>query len=146
MRTSFLLLIALAITATAAEPQNPRTFTLQAPKASEVKLRAQWNPQEIPFEKGENGVWRVDVPNVPPGVWEYSFAVDGLNVIDPNNPAIKPQRGPAKSILQVPSDPPAPWDWQEKIAHGTVHTHSYQSKSLGRLRELVVYTPPGYET
>jgi enterochelin esterase family protein len=146
MRTLFLLSIAVAITAAAAETQNPRTFTIQAPKAAEVKLRGQWSPQEIPFAKGDDGVWRVDVADVPPGVWEYSFSVDGLNVIDPSNPAIKPQRGPAKSILHVASNPPAPWDWQEQIAHGTVHMHSYQSKSLGRLRELVVYTPPGYES
>jgi enterochelin esterase-like enzyme len=31
------------------------------------------------------------------------------------------------------------------VPHGTVQTHSYQSKSLGTDRRLVVYTPPGYE-
>ena len=44
----------------------------------------------------------------------------------------------------VPSVPPAPWDWQD-VPHGTVHLHGYASKSLGRARELAVYTPPGYE-
>jgi enterochelin esterase-like enzyme len=32
------------------------------------------------------------------------------------------------------------------VPHGTVQLHSYQSKSLGTDRRLVVYTPPGYDT
>jgi enterochelin esterase-like enzyme/alkylhydroperoxidase family enzyme len=31
------------------------------------------------------------------------------------------------------------------VAHGTVHEHPYTSKALGTERQLVVYTPPGYE-
>ena len=37
------------------------------------------------------------------------------------------------------------WDWQAGIPHGTVHTHVFHSKQLGVPREVVVYTPPGYE-
>jgi enterochelin esterase family protein len=32
------------------------------------------------------------------------------------------------------------------VAHGTVRTHAYKSKSLGTERNVVVYTPPGYDT
>ncbi len=120
------------------------SFALKAPQAKEVKLRGQWSKQDLAMERGSNGTWTATLDSVPAGVWEYSFAVDGLNVIDPQNPAIKPQREPQKSILHIPSTPPAPWDWQD-IPHGTVHTHDYQSKALGRQRELLVYTPPGYE-
>ena len=31
------------------------------------------------------------------------------------------------------------------MPHGVVRQHTYHSKSLGRLRELAVYTPPGYD-
>lgn len=120
------------------------TFALKAPQAKEVKLRGQWAKQDVPLTRGDDGTWIATLDSVPPGVWEYSFAVDGLNVLDPQNPAIKPQRQPQKSILHLPATPPAPWDWQD-IPHGSVHTHNYQSKALGRQRELVVYTPPGYE-
>lgn len=120
------------------------TFTLKAPQAREVKLRGQWTKDEIAFERGSNGTWSVSLAAVPPGVWEYAFAVDGLNALDPQNPAIKPQREPQRNILHIPSTPPAPWDWQD-IPHGTVHTHDYQSKALGRPRQMLVYTPPGYE-
>jgi enterochelin esterase family protein len=65
-------------------------------------------------------------------------------MIDPGNPAIKPMREPRTSILHLPSQPPALHDFQE-VPHGAVRQHTYYSKSLGRLRDLVVYTPPGYD-
>jgi enterochelin esterase family protein len=120
------------------------TFRLRAPQAKEVALRGQWAKDPVPLARGEEGVWSVALEAVPAGVWEYSFAADGLNLLDSLNPAFKPQREPQKSILHVPSTPPAPWDWQD-LPHGTVHQHGYASQALGRARECLVYTPPGYE-
>jgi enterochelin esterase family protein len=94
--------------------------------------------------KGSNDVWSVTVGPVEPGVWEYSFRVDDLQMIDPGNPAIKPMREPRTSILHVPGDPPLVFDFQD-VPHGVVRSHTYRSKSLGRLRGLSVYTPPGYD-
>lgn len=128
----------------AAKVDGRVAFSLKAPNAKEVSLRGQWRKEPLPLAKAENGDWALTVDAVPAGVWEYSFGVDGLNVMDPSNPAFKPQRQPGKSILHVPSNPAAPWDWQE-VPHGTIHTHGYASKALGRPRELMVYTPPGYE-
>ncbi|HEY2414371.1 MAG TPA: alpha/beta hydrolase-fold protein [Pirellulaceae bacterium] len=121
------------------------TFRCRAPKeAKEVSLRGQWSRQPIEMTKNDSGVWSVTVEPVPAGVWEYSFNVDGLNVLDSLNPLFKPQREPSKSIVQVPGAPRNPWD-QQDVPHGTVHQHNYESKALGRPRELWVYTPPGYE-
>ena len=96
------------------------------------------------MSKDGSGVWSVTVPSVPGGIYEYHFSVDGLNVIDPQNSAIKPQRWPGSSILHVPSSPAAPWDLQD-IPHGTIHEHTYNSKALGKWRRIFVYTPPGAE-
>jgi enterochelin esterase-like enzyme len=122
----------------------PITFSLKAPCAKAVTLRGQWANKDVAMERGGGGTWSVSLDSVPAGIWEYSFVVDGLNVLDPRNSTIKPQHEPQKSVLHIPSTPPAPWDWQD-IPHGAVHTHDYQSKALGRQRELLVYTPPGYE-
>jgi len=149
-----LLLPALVFAQNAARPRpivSPEieaggkvTFRLRAAEAKEVALRGQWTRQPTPLAQGEGGVWSVTVENVPAGVWEYSFTVDGLNVLDQVNPTFKPQREPSKSILQITGTPPNPWDWQD-VPHGTVHQHGYDSKALGRPRELWTYTPPGYE-
>jgi enterochelin esterase family protein len=122
------------------------TFGLRAPQAKSVGVKAQWQKESIPLVRAEgpDGDWSVVVEKVPPGVWEYWFEVDGLNVIDSSNTQIKPQRQPGKSILHIVSTPPAAWDLQD-VPHGAVHAHDYLSKSLGKPRELAVYTPPGYE-
>ena len=120
-------------------------FRLKAPKAQAVAVRGQWDKQEVAMTKDADGLWSVTIPGVRAGVWEYGFIVDGLTIIDPVNPAQKPQRAASSSILHVPGTPPNVWDFQD-VPHGTVHQHTYFSKSLDRLREVWVYTPPRYET
>jgi len=119
------------------------TFQLRAPKATEVVAAGQWPNGRAAMTKDANDVWSVTVGPITPGVWEYSFQVDGVQMIDPGNPAIKPMREPRTSILHIPGQPPQLCDFQD-VPHGTVRQHTYLSKSLGRARELVVYTPPGY--
>ncbi|NBV87375.1 MAG: hypothetical protein EBS01_14190 [Verrucomicrobia bacterium] len=117
------------------------TFRFKAPNAQDVKVAGQFG-QTTPLVKNDQGIWSVTVPAVPPGVHEYRFIVDGLSLPDGQNPALKPQRAPGTSILHVPSNPPAFWDWQD-IPHGVVHQHEYHSKALGHMRRFLVYTPPG---
>jgi len=124
-------------------PDGGVTFRFRASKATEVKVTGQFGP-DTPMTKDTQGVWSVNVPSVPAGVYEYRFVVDGLSVIDPQNSAVKPQRWPGASILHVPATPPAPWDLQD-IPHGTLHEHAYKSKALDKFRRIIVYTPPGAE-
>lgn len=125
-------------------PDQTVTFQLQAPAAREVKVNGQWRNGSSPLTKDENGIWSVTVGPVEPGVWEYSFQVDGLSMIDPENSWIKPMRAPRTSILHVSGTPPRIHDFRE-VPHGTVRSHAYFSQSLERLRHLSVYTPPGYD-
>lgn len=123
------------------------TFRLRAPNAKQVSVRGQWTKDPLALTRADDGVWSGTAPaaSVAAGVWEYSFNVDGLSMIDPGNPAIKPMREPRSSILHLAATTPQPWDFQD-VPHGTVHQHSYLSKTLGRAREVWVYTPAGYET
>jgi len=116
------------------------TFRFKAAKATEVKVSGQFGP-DTAMIKDDKDVWSVTLPSVTAGVHEYHFAVDGLNVIDPQNSAIKPQRWPGSSILHVPASPPAPWDLQD-LPHGTLHEHVYRSKALDKWRRILVYSPP----
>lgn len=120
------------------------TFRLRAPKAGEVFVNGQWPNGRTPLAKDTNDVWSATVGPIDPGVWEYGFQVDGVSMIDPANPAIKPMREPRTSILHIPGAPPLIHDFRD-VPHGTVHLHNYRSRSLGRLRELAVYTPPDYD-
>ncbi len=119
-------------------------FRVRAPKAAEVQVGGQWAKERQPMTRGEDGLWTATVGPVKPGVYEYSFQMDGVSMIDPGNPWIKPMREPRTSILHIPGDPPLPHDFQP-VPHGTVHQHAYASRALNRTREVWVYTPPGYE-
>jgi enterochelin esterase-like enzyme len=121
------------------------TFRLRAPKANEVVVQGQWKNGRTPLTKGSNDVWSVTVGPIEAGVWEYSFNVDGLTMIDPGNPWIKPQREPRTSILHIVGEPPNLWDFQD-VPHGTINLHTYRSKAVGKLREMAVYTPPDYDS
>jgi enterochelin esterase-like enzyme len=118
-------------------------FRLEAPQAHTVKLRGIQH-QLIDLTKDESGIWGVTVGPLAPGVYGYSFIVDGQSMLDPSNPEIKPERDPDESELEITSVSPLLTQWQD-VPHGTVHLVDYFSPSLKRLRRLRVYTPPGYE-
>lgn len=120
------------------------TFRFRAPNAKEVTVAGQGISGKVPLTKGDNGDWSATVGPIDPGVYEYSFTVDGVQMIDPSNSAIKPQRQPRTSILHIASKMPSVWDFQD-VPHGTVHQHGYLSKTVKGLREFYVYTPPSYE-
>ena len=128
-----------------AKVAHSMTFRLKAPAAKEVSVQLQGVKDALPMVKADDGIWSATVNPIAAGVWEYSFRVDGVTMIDPGNPAIKPTREPRTSILQLASTPPAIWDFQ-KVPHGTGHQLGYFSEALNAPREIRVYTPPGYET
>ncbi|NLY02374.1 MAG: hypothetical protein GXY83_40330, partial [Rhodopirellula sp.] len=135
--------VLLQVSTATCEPTQKK-FSLKAPNAKTVEINAEWSKENIPLERAEDGTWSVTPASVPAGVWAYSFLVDGLNMLDPGNPEVIPQYSELrKNVLHVPATPPAPWDWQE-VPHGVVHTHDYQSKVLNQRRQLLVYTPNGY--
>ncbi|MCX8155776.1 MAG: alpha/beta hydrolase-fold protein [Verrucomicrobiae bacterium] len=134
----------MAVRSPEIQPDRTVTFRLAAPRATEVVVNGQWANGRASLQRNTNGVWSVTVGPLEPGIYEYSFSVDGLSMIDPGNPAIKPMREPRTSILHIPGQPPQIFDYQP-VPHGTVRHHTYWSKPLDRLRELVVYTPPDYE-
>lgn len=134
----------VAVTSPQIHDDGKVTFAIRAPKATEAVVAGQWKNGRATMEKNSNDVWTATVGPIEPGVYEYSFQLDGVGMIDPANSAIKPMRSPRTSILHVPGNPPLVHDFQN-VPHGTVHQHDYWSKSLDRLRHVVVYTPASYD-
>ncbi|MBG89098.1 MAG: hypothetical protein CMO80_19670 [Verrucomicrobiales bacterium] len=119
------------------------TFRIKANNAKRVEVGGEFTKKRIPLIKGTNSIWSVKTDPIEPGLYGYSFYVDGLQTLDPGNPQLKPMRAPKTSILHLPGN--NLWDFNPEIPHGTVHYHSYHSNPINRFRELQVYTPPGYE-
>lgn len=120
------------------------TFRFDAPGADVVKLKG-IRRTLVDLKKNHQGIWSVTVGPLDPGLYEYSFMVDGEPSVDPANVFVKPEISPDSSALEITSDTPLYYQWKN-VPHGTIHLHEYFSPSLKRLRRLRVYTPPGYET
>jgi len=119
------------------------TFRLRAPNALDAKVVGDW-PGGSSSMTNEKGIWTATIGPMEPGIYGYSFTVDGLTLADPSNPWAKPMRAIRTSAVEVPGDPPRFWEFQS-VPHGSVHEHTYFSKSLDAKRRLHVFTPPGYE-
>lgn len=152
------LLAALAAQSPLAAQQAPRpvlspevhadrtvTFRLRAPEAREVSLTGEFIDGPQALTKGADGVWSVTLGPVAPEIYEYEFTIDGMTFLDPRNPAVKTNQGPAvvSSLLTVRGDEPFFFD-VGAVPHGTVSIRTYDSRVTGRSRDVYVYTPPGY--
>jgi enterochelin esterase family protein len=146
----------------AQQPQGPQvvspdvqsdrrvTFRILAPNAQKVELRT---PGDIPgiggrggtpltFTKNGEGVWEATTSAIPAGAYRYSFVVDGVTVADSRNPATSQTNTTVYSLAVVPGSDV--FD-TKNVPHGAVASVYYNSTSLGGIRRMHVYTPPGYE-
>lgn len=123
---------------------NRVTFRIFAPKAESVTLNGDWMKlgTRVPMTKGGDGVWSITQGPFEPQVHLYSFQVDGMTIADPVNPRIKLRARTSASLVEIPGD--APWIAKD-VPHGKVEMITHHSRVLGDVREVFVYTPPGYE-
>jgi enterochelin esterase family protein len=125
-------------------PDGSVTFRFRAPNAEEVKLaREGAEPQAM--QKDDQGLWSVTTTPLAPDYYGYSFVADGVCLVDPSNPLLKPNLLTTESQVHVPGPPSLPWELND-VPHGEVHHHFYKSEIAGDDRDYYVYTPPGYET
>jgi dipeptidyl aminopeptidase/acylaminoacyl peptidase len=135
-------------------PDRKIVFRILAPQTGTVRLQGSdiaaglsaaglSNPALPAMVKGENGVWETVVGPIQPGAYRYNFQADGINVIDPRNPATSESNENPWSLAYVPG---TEFMDLKDVPHGAVATVYYRSASLNRTRRLHVYTPPGYET
>ncbi len=125
-------------------PDNRVTFRFRSPNAKEVSVAVEGTPKPLPMQKDDQGVWSVTTESLPSDYYGYSFVVDGVNMFDPSNYAIKPNFLNRASELHVPG--PASLSWEiADVPHGEIHRHFYKSKVVGDNRGFYVYTPPGFD-
>ena len=125
-------------------------FRLRAPKAESVALSGAMATVmgvrgDIPFTKGEDGVWTLEIGPLPVDMYQYHLVVDGVSMADPNNTCAAFTAMPPYSELIVHGDGPMWWDAKEDVPHGAVTRHIYYSPVTEGEREIYVYTPPKYK-
>jgi enterochelin esterase family protein len=132
------------------QPDGKVTFRLSAPKAEKVTLQSgELQPSlktgSTPLAKGDDGIWTVTVGPLPPGIYDYTFNVDGVSITDPSSTNVFGNRQGSRGFVEIPGPKGKPRhdEWRD-VLHGSVTIHWYDSKASGTRRRLHVYTPPGY--
>jgi len=156
MRATFFIVILLFFITVAGSAQRPPsisspevhadnsvTFKYYSRTAQQVSVSGEFSPTRIPMQKDTSGVWSVTVPPVKPDIYPYSFWVDSINVADPNNTYIFPNERFKRSLVDIPGDVPLVHSLQN-VPHGKISYRYYKSATLGITRQLLVYTPPGF--
>src|ERR1700730_18127503 len=122
---------------------NSVTFRFRDPNAHEVMLTLE-GAKPAPMQKDDQGVWSLTAAPLQPDFYGYSFVADGVGLIDPSNPLMKPNLLHTQSQVHVPGPSSLPWEIGD-VSHGLVHHHFYKSGVVGDQRDFYVYTPPGYD-
>ncbi len=125
------------------QSDNRVTFRFRAPNAKEVVLELE-GAKRSPMLKDDQGIWSVTTDPLEPDFYGYAFVADGVNLIDPSNPMMKPNILNTQSLLHVPGPASLPWEVND-VPHGVIHRHFYKSRVVGDQRDFYVYTPPGYD-
>jgi enterochelin esterase-like enzyme len=121
------------------------TFHYFSRAAKSVTLKGEFLTSPLAFTKDTSGVWSINVPPVKPDIYPYSFVEDNVELADPNNINIFANERFKRSIVDVPGDQPLIHSLQN-VPHGKVTYRWYKSTTLGTTRQLLVYTPPGFNT
>lgn len=119
------------------------TFRYYSRNAKQVILKGEFLKSPVSLTSDTSGIWSVTVPPVKPDIYPYSFMVDSVELADPNNSYIFANERFKRSIVDIPGDQPLIHALQ-KVPHGKISYQYYQSTTLGTTRQVLVYTPPGY--
>lgn len=119
------------------------TFRFADPNALKVELELEGEKTPHPMQKDDHGIWSLTVGPLPPDIYEYAFVADGVALIDPSNPLMKPNLLSTESAVHVPGPSSLPWE-VNPVPHGEIHHHFYESKIASDHRDFYVYTPPNY--
>jgi enterochelin esterase-like enzyme len=132
-----------AISSPEVQADNKITFRYYSRTAKKVSVSGEFQAGYFPLKKDTSGVWSITVGPVTPDIYPYSFMVDSVQVADPNNTYIFANERFKRSIVDVRGNTPLVHSLQD-VPHGKVSYVLYNSKTLNTTRQLLVYTPPGF--
>ena len=133
----------VAVVSPEVQSDNRVTFRFRDPNAVVVLLGLE-GAKPVPMQKDDQGIWSLTIGPLDPDFYGYFFQADGVGLIDPSNPLMKPNLLNTQSMVHIPGPASLPWEVND-IPHGVVHHHFYKSGVVGDQRDFYVYTPPTYD-
>src|SRR5512133_194851 len=135
------------------------TFRFRAPKAIKVELNGDFLPAKpvktnfgtmmmpapVAMKEGKDGIWEYTVHNVAPDFYSYTFTVDEIRILDPNNVHIVRDGQNITNTVIMPGEKSNLY-LEAADKKGALSKIWYPSTAFGANRRMYVYTPYGYET
>ncbi len=128
-------------------PDNSIVFRLLSKDAGSVAVSGDWMPgfgTSVPMVKNDTNLWTLTVGPLKPELYSYTLLIDGVRVLDPNNPQVKRDGTRNESMFLIPGAESDLY-FVKDVAHGTLAKIWYNSPALKMNRRMYVYTPAGYE-
>jgi enterochelin esterase-like enzyme len=129
-------------------PDNKVTFRLYSKEAVKVTVSGEWQPGYNASEelvKNDTGMFSITVGPLKPELYGYTFTVDGVSAIDPNNVQVRRDGARYQSYFIIPGTESDLYFQKDGVPHGTVTKVWYHSTVLDMNRRVYVYTPANYE-
>jgi enterochelin esterase family protein len=129
-------------------PDNKVTFRVYAKDAAKITVSGEWQSGYNATEnlvKGDTGMFTLTVGPLKPELYGYTFNVDGVSTIDPNNVQVRRDGARYASFFIIPGTESDLYIQKNGVPHGNVSKVWYNSPVLGMDRRVYVYTPAGYE-
>ncbi|MEC4003422.1 alpha/beta hydrolase-fold protein [Flavobacterium sp. SUN052] len=120
------------------------TFRLDAKNAKSVILQGDCVPESGNLSKNEDGIWTYTTKPLNPEFYSYTFIVDGIKTLDPNNAFVTRDVATIVNVFLVDGEFADLYKVND-VPHGSVSKRWYDSPSLKTTKRVTVYTPPGYE-
>jgi enterochelin esterase family protein len=128
------------------------TFRVKAPNAKSVLLQSPPIMNALGSADGvvgfhevdDDGVWTLTLGPLAPDIYDYVYIIDGVPTIDSNCPGVQAGTTSPRSLMTVPTGGEPGYYEARDLPHGTLHRNFYYSQALGSVRDVYVYTPPGY--
>ena len=130
-------------------PDKKVTFRVYAKDAQKIAVSGEWQAGFGTTEtlvRNDTGLFTLTVGPLNPELYGYTFTIDGVNSIDPNNVQVRRDGARYQSYFIVPGAESDLYFHKNDVAHGTITKTWYKSEVLGFQRRVYVYTPAGYES
>lgn len=129
-------------------PDNKVTFRLYAKDAATVSISGDWMQgfgTSEPMVRNDTGLYSITVGPLKPELYSYTLIVNGVRVLDPNNPLTK-RDGTRNESMFIIAGPESELYLVKDVPHGALSKVWYNSPTLNLKRRMYIYTPPGYES
>lgn len=127
-------------------PDNSVILRVYAKEASKVTVSGEWKsgPGEA-LVRNDTGMFSITLGPLKPELYGYTFTVDGVRMIDPNNVQVRRDGVRYESFFIIPGQESDLYFQKSGVPHGTVTKVWYKSAVLEMDRRVYVYTPAGYD-